>query len=431
MIETTKRIPDFKAHRYNAAIIEYTKPKYLYFPTVDLRCPTGETCVVDGQRVKVGELIGTRDGGFFKQPIYSSVSGKVVGVEKKLHGSGQMVDCLIIENDFKDELHESCEERTEKEITDLSKDQLVEIMEEAGLAGLGGGAFPTFIKYKTTKPIEYVVANGVECEPFIVSDYQIMLAQTKKIVQGLTYAMRTVGAPKGVIAIKEKYQEVKQAFLEAIAEFSSYNLEVKGLNNVYPQGWENMTIKSATGIDVPVGDLTADHGVIVSNVSTLYGIYSAVKHRRPFTERFFSVAGNGIKEEKSFLVKIGTPVKDLVEQCGGYIDERPKVLICGGPMMGVNLTDDDFIVSQTTTSLVVLNEEETKEEPCVSCASCVYSCPVDIQPVQIMNAYKQRDKEAIEKLDVNRCIECGLCSFVCPSKIHLTEYMRQAKRFIK
>ena len=195
MTEKTKYIPDFKDHRKDIEIIEYKDPKYLYFPTVDLRCPKGETCVIGGQHVKVGELIGTRDGGFFKQPIYSTVSGTVKGVEKNF-SLGEEVDCLIIENDFKYELHESVKPRTDAEIEKLTKKELVDIMENAGLAGLGGGAFLTFIKYKTDKPVEYILANGVEVSLFIVSDYQIMLAKTAEIVEGLTYAMKSVDAKR-------------------------------------------------------------------------------------------------------------------------------------------------------------------------------------------------------------------------------------------
>lgn len=431
MTETTRYIPDFKEHRKDLSTEEVKDPKYLYFPTIDLRCPKGETCVIDGQHVKVGELIGTRHGGFFDQPIYSTVSGKVIGVEKKLHSLGKEVDCLIIENDFKYTLHEDRTPRTDEEINALSKKELVDIMKEAGLAGLGGGAFPTYIKYNTDKPVDYIVANGVECEPFIISDYQLMATHAKEITEGLVYAMRSVDAKKGVVVIKDKYPNLEQAFNEVFELFASYDLEVIKIKSYYPQGWELNTIKSALGIDIPVGTLTVDHGVIVSNTSTLYGVYSAVRERMPFMLRYFSISGNGIKEEKSFYVRIGTPVKDLIELCGGYTDEENKVLIVGGPMMGTNLTSDDFIISQTTTSLIVLNEELFIEEPCVNCASCVYSCPVDIQPVQIMRAYKQKDKQAVTNLEVNKCIECGLCSYTCPSKIHLTEYMRLAKTLIK
>lgn len=428
MTERTRNIPDFKAHRINTEIIEYKNPKHLYFPTVDFRCPKGETCVIDGEHVKVGQLIGTRDGGFFKQPIYSTVSGNVIGVEKKLHASGQVVDCLIVENDFKYELHESCVPRTDEEIAKLTKTELIAIVEESGLSGLGGGGFPTFIKYKTDKKIDVVLANGVECEPYLTADYQIMMNKTERIVEGLVYAMRMAEAPKGVIAIKKKYPELKEVFEKALQKFEDADITIAYTGNHYPAGWEIETIKEALNIKVPLGTLTSELGVIVSNVSSLYGIYRCIKRSMPMTERYFSISGEGIMEEKSFNVRIGTPVKELIELCGGYKGEENKVLIVGGPMMGQNVLDDDLIVSATATNLIVLNEEQHLEEPCVSCASCVYSCPVDIQPVQIMNAYKQRDKVAIENLNVNACIECGLCSYVCPSKIHLTEYMRQAKR---
>ena len=151
----------------------------------------------------------------------------------------------------------------------------------------------------------------------------------------------------------------------------------------------------------------------------------------PITERYFSVCGNGIKTPTNFNVRIGTSVKDLIDMAGGYKDDKPKVLIVGGPMMGTNLPSDNFFVSKTTTNLIVFNEEEYKEEPCIHCASCVYSCPADLKPAQILQAYKTRDKEALEHLDVSKCIECGMCSYTCPAKIHLTETMRQAKRFIK
>lgn len=431
MTEKTRYIPDFKDHRKDIPVVEVKDPKYLYFPTIDIRCPKGETCVVDGQHVKVGELIGTRDGGFFEQPIYSTVSGKVVGVEKRLHSLGEEVDCLIIENDFKYDLHKDITSRTDEEIEALTKEDFINIMKNAGLAGLGGGAFPTYIKYQSDKPVDYILANGVECEPYIISDYQLMKTHAKEITEGLVYAMRTASAKKGVVVIKDKYPNLEKNFNEAFLNFPDYNLEVIKIKSYYPQGWELQTIKSALNIKIPVGDLTVDHGVIVANTSTLYGVYSAVRERMPFLCRYFSIAGNGIKEEKSFFVRIGTPVKDLIDYCGGYTDEENKVLIVGGPMMGTNLNSDDFIVSQTTTSLIVLNEEEFVEEPCVNCASCVYSCPVDIQPVQIMRAYKQRDEQAVSNLRVDKCIECGLCSYTCPSKIHLTEYMRLAKRLLK
>src|SRR5690554_1982490 len=432
MIEKTSKIPDGKKGRVEEEIIDYKDAKYLFFPTADLKCPAGETCVFDGDYVKVGQLIGTRHGAFFDQPIHSTVSGKVIGIEKKLHGSsGDVVDCLIIGNDFKYELCTSCKPRTKEEIDKLTKDDYINIIKDSGLSGLGGSGFPTYVKFQTDKTIDVVLANGVECEPIIVSDYQIMKNKPERIVKGLIYSMKALKAPRGVIAIKKKYPKLKEEFDAILANYEE-DITVKLVADYYPQGWENETIKSALGIKVPVGTLTNEYGVVVLNVTTLYGIYRAVERKMPITERFFSIAGEGINEPKSFNVRIGTPVKDLIAICGGYADEDiPKELVVGGPMMGNNITNDDFFISKTTTSLIVNNQKIEKELECISCASCVYSCPVDLKPVQIMHAYKARDKEQVATLDVNRCIECGLCSYTCPAKIPLTEIMKQAKRFIK
>ena len=432
MIEKTKCLPDGKHERKSQEVIHYLDAKFLYFPTTDLRCPAGESCVIDGQYVKVGELIGTRKGAFFEQPIHSTVSGKVIGTEKKIHSTGQTVDCMIVENDHKYLLHESCVPRTDEEIAKLERADFCQIIKDSGLSGLGGSGFPTYVKLQTKEVIHTVVANGVECEPHLISDYKLMLDKAKEIVEGLTLAMRALGAKKGVVAVKSKYPELTGVIEAQFPEFSEYDLEIKRIGNYYPAGWEIETIKSATGITVPIGELTSKYGVIVFNVSTLYGMYRAIKRNMPITERFFSISGDGIKESKNFRVRVGTPVRDLIEMCGGYTDNgKAKVVIVGGPMMGSTLQNDDLIVTKTATSLIVFDENVIEPEPCIHCASCVYSCPVDIQPIQIMNAYKERDKEMIEALEVNKCIECGLCSFTCPSKIHLTEAMRQAKRFIR
>ncbi len=234
-----------------------------------------------------------------------------------------------------------------------------------------------------------------------------------------------------MIAVKKKYNELVERLNLALRAFSEYNIMVQPVGNYYPQGWEIETIKSAIGLEIPLGKLTADYGVINFNVSTLKSLYSAVKHRLPVLERYFALSGDGIKNV-SFRARIGTSVKTLIDLANGYIDPAiPKTLILGGPMMGTNVVNDDIVMTHTSTSLIVQNALEFTEDPCIHCAACVYSCPVKIQPVQIMNALKNGDKEFIKTLQVNKCIECGLCSYVCPSKIHLTEHMRQSKKFIR
>lgn len=431
MIVKTRMIPDGKQELKEAPILHYLDSKYLYFPVTNIRCHEGEVCVVEKQKVKVGEVIGTRKASFFEQPIHSTVSGEVVSFSKHYDSYGKLVDCVVVKNDFKYDFHESVVDRTDEEIEKLTKEDYIEIAKDAGLVGLGGGAFPTYIKLNTNEKIDVIVANGVECEPFLVSDYELMFNKPRSIIQGLVYAMKASGAKRAVIAIKKKYKEIKKRLDFALREFPNCNIEVKCVGNHYPSGWELETIKGAIGVTVPQGELTAKHGILVFNVSTLQSFYSAVKKRRPVLERFFTISGNGV-HNKNFRVRIGTLVSDLVEIAGGYKDiEIPKVLVVGGPMMGTNVAHDDIIMTHTTTSLIVLNEEVYEEEPCIHCAACVYSCPVKIEPVQIMNAYKRGDVEALEDLQVNKCIECGLCSFVCPSKIPLTDYMKLSKQMLR
>lgn len=431
MITKTRNIPDGKSELKKLSVIPYVDANYVYYPVTSARCPEGETCVVSGQFVKVGEVIGTRKGVFFEQPMHATVSGEVKGYEKHIDQSGKIVDCLIVENDKKYTLHESAVERTETEIDSLTREDFIEITKEAGLVGLGGSAFPTYIKLSTKDPIKVVLGNGVECEPFLISDHYAMLFKSEELIKGLIYAMKASGAEKGVIAIKKKYKEIYEALMLKLQEFPDYDIKIAKVGNHYPQGWEIETVESALGIKIPQGELLSKYGVLNFNVSTLVSIYNAVKKRLPVLKRYVSVSGNGI-QNTVFRVRIGTLMSELVQLAGGYRDEEiPKVLILGGPMMGTSVLRDDIVMTHTTTNLIVMNDEVTKEEPCIHCASCVYSCPVSIQPVQIMNAYKNKDKETVRILEVNKCIECGLCSYVCPSKIHLTEYMRLGKRLIK
>ncbi len=431
MIAKTKYIPDGKKELKELPIIHYLDAEYVYYPVTSARCPEGETCVIGGQFVKVGEVIGTRKGAFFEQPMHATVSGEVVGNEKHIDQSGKVVDCLIVKNDKKYTMHASIIERSDEEINQLTKQDFIKIVKDAGLVGLGGSAFPTYIKLETKDTIDVVIANGVECEPNLISDYGLMMTDPRSVIEGLIYAMKASGAKKGVIAIKKKYTVIEERLNFCLNSFSNYDIKIVKVGNYYPQGWELAMIKNALGIKIPQGELLSKYGVLNFNVSTLQSIYNAVKKRLPVLERLFTISGDGI-HNKNFRARIGTLVTELINLAGGYKNpEQPKVMILGGPMMGTNIMRDDVVMTHTTTSLIVMNDNPIKEEACVHCASCVYSCPVEIQPVQIMNAYKVKDKEMLRTLEVNKCIECGLCSYVCPSKIHLAEYMRLGKRLAK
>ncbi|MFA5692527.1 MAG: RnfABCDGE type electron transport complex subunit C [Acholeplasmataceae bacterium] len=431
MILKTRNIPDGKTNLKRLPLITHLEAPFLYYPITSQRCPEGETCVVFGQFVKVGEVIGTRKGPFFEQPIHSTVSGEVVGHEMKYDASGKRVNSMIVKNDFKYELHESVKQRTDEEIAKLTKKEIVEIAKEAGLVGLGGSAFPTYIKLDTKEKIDVILANGIECEPNLISDYELMMNHPDELIKGLIYAMQASGAKTGVIAVKNAYPEIAERLNFALNYYVDYDIKVVRVGNHYPQGWELEAIERALGIKVPQGELPASYGVIPFNVTTLQSLFHAVKFSLPVLDRYFVLSGNGVVN-KSFKARIGTPVSSLIKEAGGYIDPHlAKTLIMGGPMMGMSFTEDDIVTTHTTTSIIINNSVDYEEEPCIHCASCVYSCPVNLQPVQIMNAVKAGNLDFLKTLAVDKCIECGLCSFVCPSKIHLTDYMRMGKKMLR
>ena len=407
------------------------EPKKLYYPVTSGRCPVGRPCVEVGDRVLVGQLIGVRVGSFFDQEVHSTVSGVVLKNEKKVDQSGKLVDCMVVENDFKYEEFAPGFERSDEEIKQLTHKDFVSIAHDTGLVGLGGAAFPSYIKLDTDQEIKVVVANGAECEPFLISDYKFMDEYPEKVILGLSYVMQAVNAPEGVIAIKKKHKALILKMEEELLKYPDLNIRVKKIRDFYPAGWEIQTVELATGIKVPIGTILAKSGVLNFNTTTLGSFYEAVKYGVPLLYRYFTIAGDGIKN-MTFKIKLGTPVRELIEKAGGYLKpEVPKVLVLGGPMMGTNTTNDDIVITDTTTSLLVFNQEELHEDPCIMCSSCIEHCPTGLDPVLIMRAQRKRDKEELLTLDVNKCIECGLCSYICPSKIPLTEEIRKAKRTIK
>ncbi len=431
MIAKTRKIPDQKNITKDIPSVRFVDPEYVYIPVTNARCPKGEIFINEGDEVKIGQTIGMRDGGFFEQPIHSTVSGEMVGYEKKFHRSGKMLECVVLKNDKKNIFYEGAIERSEEEIYNLTKEEVTEIVKQNSVVGLGGSGFPTYIKFQTKENIETIILNGVECEPYLTSDYRLMLEFPDRLFKGLGYMIKVFGAKRGVIAIKENKEDLYDTLTTvAKARYPELNIEIKKVGNYYPQGWEIETIKSAIGVKVPTGVLPAKLGIMVFNVSTAVAVYKALKYNIPVIKRFFTVTGDGIKRPQNFRVRVGTSIQELFEKCGGMLD-GDKVLVLGGPMMGASLVRDDIIVSKSSTSVLAFNVESNKEEPCVRCASCVYSCPVQLQPVQIMGAVKTKNSEAVEKLNIKKCILCGMCSYVCTSKIHLTEYMRKAKKMVK
>ena len=432
MIAKTRKIHDTKNLVGSLPAIRYVDPKYIYSAVTNARASQADVFLKVGDHVDTCQIIGLRHGPFFDQPIHSSCSGTYLGLEKHYHRNGKLVDFIKIENDFKYTLDKSVKQRTPEEIAALTKDEITQIVKDVALVGLGGSSFPTYIKFQTNKPIHTVLINAIECEPYITADHRLMLEFPYRVMEGTKYAMKAFGAKRALICIKSKYKDIEAVYRQVLKEYEGSGIELCLVGNYYPQGWEVEMIKNATGIELNPGELPANRGIINFNVSTIVGLYKAIKYNMPVIKRFVTVTGDGIKYPKNFRVRVGTSIKDLIPLCGGYVHpDKEKVFILGGPMMGASVPSDDCIITKTVTSIIILDKTDYKEEPCVRCGSCVLSCPVHLEPVQIMNAVKSLDKERIKKLNPLKCIECGLCTYSCTSKIQVTDYVRRAKVFAK
>ncbi len=432
MIDKVNHIKDTKNLTGLLPAVRYTQPKYVYIAMGNARCPNAELYIKEGDHVFYSQVIGIRHAAFFDQPIHATCSGTFVGLEKHYHRNGKLTDFIKIENDGLDTIDPTLKMRTPEEIAALTKDDMVEILKNCACVGLGGSSFPTYIKFQTDKPINMILVNGIECEPYITADHRLMLEYPYRVCEGLLYVMQAFGCKHAKICIKSKYKDIKRVYKQVLKEYEGSGIELCCVGNYYPQGWEVEMIKNATGIQLKPGELPSNRGILNFNVSTMVGIYKAIKYNMAVNKRFVTVTGDGINYPKNFRVRVGTSIKDLIPLCGGYKDpEKEKVFIMGGPMMGVSVPSDDIIVTKTVTSIIILNKTDYKEEPCVRCGSCVLSCPVHLEPVQIMNAVKTLDKPRIKMLNPLRCIECGLCSYTCTSKIPVTDYIRKAKIIAK
>ncbi len=421
---------DKKELTKDKAIEKAKEPEIVYIP---LHQHVGTPCkalVKAKDTVKVGQKIGDSDVSL-SAPIHSSVSGVVKGIEKLYTHDGYRVDCVVIESDGLNEIHESVKPKTKVE--DLSKEDIVEIIREAGIVGMGGAAFPTHSKMVTGEDsiIDTVILNGAECEPYLTSDHRVMLESPELIVSGLEIIMKYFDAKNGYIGIEDNKKDAIDTLRELTKDDDK--IEVISLKTKFPQGDSYRMVDTICNKVVPEGGRCKDVSTLVNNVCTAAAVAEAVLKGKPLYERVVTVTGNGIKEPKNLLVKIGTPIKDLIEQCGGF-NGKPGKIVLGGPMTGYTQFSLDTPSTKGVAGIIVLSEEEVKPEkvlPCIKCGKCVEVCPVFLEPLFI-SAYSLMNRfEDAEKLHALSCIECGSCSYICPSKRPLTEAIAHAKKEIK
>lgn len=394
-------------------------PKKVIIP---LQQHIGQACepiVNIGDKVKLYQKIAEPKGKI-SAAVHSSICGKVVDICEFPTPLGISTKSIVIErNDEKEQQLDF-----DKSADNYNPRQLLDLIREAGVVGLGGACFPTHIKLQPTKPIDTLIVNGCECEPFLTNDHRLMLEKAEEIIKGAKIELKILGIEKAMIAI-ERNKEDSIAHFEKLLK-DEKDISVVCLKTKYPQGAEKILIKAVLNRNCRHSALPMDVGVIVSNVATAKAIYNAVYYKKPLVERVVTVTGD-VNSPQNILVRIGTLVRDLINFCNGYRG-TPAKLIAGGPMMGVANYTDEVPVTKGTTGILVLNrlQEETKIH-CVNCSRCVDACPYNLLPTTIAKASEKSNWQLAELYHAMECMECGCCAYVCPSKIPLVQHIRLAK----
>ena len=417
-----KHIPGFKELTDHNEILNIETPKEIAIPLMAMGSTNLELYVKEGDRVLVNQKIAARNDHFLI-PLFSPVSGTVTGFKDEFHGwGGRKSKHIVIENDNQYEAVAP----TPLDYVSASKDEIIEHIKEMGIVGCGGAGFPAYLKYKPMTETPYLIINAVECEPYITQDYRNVNDYLEDLVNGVHILRKAGNVQKTLVAIKEDKKQTIARLKEAFGGFS--DIEVVGVPNVYPMGWERTLVFEL--LKKRYDRLPSEIGAVVNNATTAIMVSRAFRLGVPITEKMITVSGDGIKEPRNVLAKIGTPIGDIVEACGGTTDENVHV-IHGGPMMGKTMLSKNVTINFTSNALTVLIERKVDAIGCLRCAACVDNCPAGLIPVKIQDAEIAKNLDMIEKLDTNACIECGLCTYVCPSKIDVTENMRRAKNALR
>ena len=409
--------------------IRRIKPKeILVYPLSQHIGAPASPIVAVGDTVLRGQKIAEA-GGFVSAPVFASVSGTVKAIEPRHVATGDLVNAIIIENDG--EMKETDFQGVE-DVADLSKEQIIEKVKEAGVVGMGGAGFPTHVKLSPKEPdkIEFIIANCAECEPYLTADYRRMLENPEELIGGMKIVLRLFDHAKGILGVEDNKPDCIQKLKELTKDED--RIEVMPLKTKYPQGGERQLIYATTGRAINSKMLPADAGCIVDNVETLVAINRAVKEGKPVMDRIFTVTGDAVANPGNFEYCIGMSYAEILEEAGGF-KEDPEKMISGGPMMGFAVFSLEIPTTKTSSSLLCFKKDDVSASEvtaCINCGRCVSVCPEQIVPSRLAKMSQFHDSESFEKWNGMECIECGSCSYICPAKRPLAQYIKTMKKQI-
>ncbi|MBO5056488.1 MAG: electron transport complex subunit RsxC [Lachnospiraceae bacterium] len=420
-------------HPYDGKDLSKDKPIREVFPKGDLIYPLSQhigapatPIVKKGDKVLTGQKIAEATG-FVSAPIYATVSGTVKAVEPRRVVTGDNVMSIVIENDG---LYEEIDWPDPEPFETLSREDKINIIKEAGIVGMGGAGFPTFIKLSPKEPekIDYVIVNCAECEPYLTSDYRKMLEEPEKLISGLKVSLSLFDNARGILAVEDNKPDCIELLKKLTRDETK--ITVKALKTKYPQGSERQLIYATTGRAISSAKLPADVGCVVNNVDTVIAIHNAVIEGRPLMYRIVTVTGDAVADPCNFKVRIGTNYHELIEEAGGF-KEEPVKIVSGGPMMGFGIFDLDVPATKTSSALLCLTKDDVsamEPGPCINCGKCVEVCPGRVVPRKLADYAEHYDEEAFLKNNGMECCECGCCSFVCPAKRPLTQVIKSMRK---
>ncbi len=404
-------------------LVRFPEPKTVVIPlSMHLGAPATPVVAV-GDEVKVGQKIGEA-AGFISAPVHSSVSGKVVAIEDRPHATRGKCLSVVIESDGLDTLDESV--KPNKPLDELTPDEIIEIVKNAGIVGMGGAGFPTYVKLKPNKPVDTILLNGCECEPLLTADHRVLLEYADDVIFGLKAMIKTVGAEKGVIVIEDNKPDAIELMQAKVADID--NIEVCVAKTKYPQGAEKMLIKRVTGKMVPSGGLPADVGCIVANISTTKAVADAIQTGMPLIERVTTVTGPHIPNPGNFIVKLGTSAAELVAACGG-VQGNDVTVKAGGPMMGFVQETLDTPIMKGSNGIIAVDTDHAEPVECIKCGRCADVCPMELKPLYF--AKLVGDPAALKARNIMDCMECRCCEYICSSKIPLVSLIKAGKLAVR